>query len=754
MLLYACGNDEVAPNGAAASVADAAPAAVEGPRGVLVRTPLDDAARAERDFAAWTADEAARAALDEGRAADALSQVEAFFEGPLGDPARAVPLLLVGAEAAARLAQWERFETCIAAADELIAELGDEWPYRAPFAAATLQARARHSRALGRPDEAARHLAAAQEIARASGDTELATLLAIETANLWLAADEHAVLEAHVDAALRSPLFEAASAQRSALELCRATSLVVRGRDDPELDEGARALLDVLLDRDDFLPGDRVRALLRMVEVDLRAKRCDAANDGVERARAELAAGEHGGDHFARGLLAMLDARVARQRAQLVGGEAATSLLVSARERLTREFTTRLEIAQGAPLLEDGVGLLHLGEERGLLSELISLEVALEADGPERALAHVARAHALATRHRRSGRVAPTECDAATFGLGEQEGLLVYVTGIDASHLFLVDARGTGHFELPAVVHMSAARTAFEAAFEPRRGDVLPAAEATALADVLLPPAARESMRSWRSCAIVGLDLLRYVPFEVLPWRSTSTLGADLAVSYQPDLVTMAGLARRASPERSDAGPLVVCVAAPRLAAPLEPLALTADQEERLGAGAARSRVDVVVGAAADARALERACASGALVLHVVTHGVDVGGATALALAAPDGTTAQFGAREVEALPRVPPLVILSACRSGAVGRLGEAGLDGLVGAFLERGAQCVLVPYTDVELAAVLDLVAVFQERLLAGEVTVAEALRLARATTASNVGASLLHAVGRGNLRFETQR
>jgi hypothetical protein len=752
--MHACGSDEVAPSVAGESVADATPSPDARPSRLLVRAPLDDAARAERDFAAWTADEAARAALDEGRAADALSEVEAFFEGPLGDPARAVPLLLVGAEAAARLAQWERFDAWIAAADELIAELGDEWPYRAPFAAATLQARARHSRALGRPDEAARHLAAAQEIARASGDSELATLLSIETANLWLAADEHHALEAHVDAALRSSLFEAVSAERSALELCRATSLVVRGRDEPKFDGDARAMLEALIARDVFLPGDRARALLRLVEVDLRAQRCDAAHDGVERARAELAAGEHGGDHFARGLLAMLDARVARSRARLVGGEAEASLLRSAHERLTREFSSRLAIANGAPLLDDGVGLLHLGEERGLLSELISLEVALEADGPARALAHVANVHALATRHRRAGRVAPIECDAAAFGIAEHGGLLVYVTGIDASHLFLVDARGTSHFELPAVAHMNAARSAFEAAFEPRRGDALPAAEARALADVLLPPDARESMRSWRSCAIVGLDLLRYVPFEVLPWQATSTLGAELAVSYQPDLVTAAALARRAPPERSDAGPLVVCVAAPRLAAPLEPLALTAEQVERLAAGTVRSRVDVVAGAAADARALERACASGALVLHVVTHGVEVGGATALALAGAAGTTALFGAREVEALPRVPPLVILSACRTGDVGRLGEAGLDGLAGAFLERGAQCVLVPYTDVELAAVLELVAEFQERLLAGEVTVAEALRLARATAASDDGARLLHAVGRGNLRFESRR
>jgi hypothetical protein len=69
----------------------------------------------------------------------------------------------------------------------------------------------------------------------------------------------------------------------------------------------------------------------------------------------------------------------------------------------------------------------------------------------------------------------------------------------------------------------------------------------------------------------------------------------------------------------------------------------------------------------------------------------------------------------------------------------------------LERGALVVLLPFEDVELDAATRLVALVQERVLAGGTSVAQALaearrELTRADPALAT-ASLLHAFGRAN-------
>ncbi|MEO0653225.1 MAG: CHAT domain-containing protein, partial [Planctomycetota bacterium] len=146
------------------------------------------------------------------------------------------------------------------------------------------------------------------------------------------------------------------------------------------------------------------------------------------------------------------------------------------------------------------------------------------------------------------------------------------------------------------------------------------------------------------------------------------------------------------------------------------------------------------------------AARSGATVLHVLAHGVDdpLGAGVGLALVEPrSGGTQTVGADLVATFERVPPVVVLSGCRAARdSGRLGEGGLQGLVGAFLEAGAQCVLAPMTDVELSASIELTQHLQPLLLGRALSPAEALRVARARLAEGddqrVVASLLHAFG----------
>ena len=747
--------DVEAPTAAPTGAATAAATEVQSVAAPAVVAPLDEAARAARDYEAWLVDGRAREALDAGRAADALAEVEAFFGGPIGDPARALPLQLIAAEAARALGRYTDTEQWLARAEAQLAGLGPSWEFHATFELTLLQSRARAAQDLGRPDEAARQLALANVRALELGDTRMAAALAVETANLWLAADEHALLEQHVTEALASAPFEQHADHRAGLELCLATSLVVRGRLDGARDDEARELLLELVERAELFPRDRARARLRLAELLLRTGDRDGA--ARELAAAALTLDESAdAAHFDRGLLALLEARLARAQADDLAArelhDEARDVRRAALERLAAIFEARLAHARGAPLLADGVGALHVGEERGLLSELVLLEA--HENGAAGALARLAEAHALATRHRRAGREAPAQVDAAALGLGAGEGLLVYLPAVLQSHLFLVDADGCELVALAPVGEINRLRRAFDAAFDPRTSGALPVEQARALAAALLPPAAEARVRRWNTALVVGIELVRYAPFELLPLSDGVPLGECVALGYQPDLVTCAALASRELAQPSADAPLVAWVGAPPVAADLAPITLDAARRARLGRGAPAERVLAFEGRDANAANLVRAASSGALVLHVVTHGVpDASGrGVALALCGSDGRAATFGVRDVEALVHVPPFVVLSACRAArGANRLGESGLDGIVGALLERGALVVLLPFEDVELDAATRLVALVQERVLAGGTSVAQALaearrELTRADPALAT-ASLLHAFGRAN-------
>lgn len=90
--------------------------------------------------------------------------------------------------------------------------------------------------------------------------------------------------------------------------------------------------------------------------------------------------------------------------------------------------------------------------------------------------------------------------------------------------------------------------------------------------------------------------------------------------------------------------------------------------------------------------------------------------------------------------------MILTAGRGA--GCLGEAGLDGLVGALLERSASCVVLAFEDVELSAALELLAPMQAAALSKGTTPRGTLRLLHRASPGQATAgtrAALHAIGR---------
>jgi hypothetical protein len=726
-----------------------------GADGAAVLAAAEDAAvrSGDVDLAAYVADERARTLQSTGRVTEALAVLDAALSRPVVDAGRTLPLELLAADVALDLGRYERVEAALANAERTLAALGPRWPHHGQFEAALFGARARSAQAQGRPDEAAAALGRALDRALTDGAASAVAALEVERANLWLSADRPELLHEQVTAALARPELAEQPAARGALELCSATAAVVRSRIDPALRDGARDALRQLRGRSSLTAIDRLRVELRLTEVELLRGDLDAAEAALAQAGAELDSRPPGTARFEATLWQLNAARLERRRCALAPEPARRSALAALAAQLEREHRSWAEEVRAAPLHPGGSGTLQFGERRGLASEWV--QVLLELEGPERgaqlALGVAAQLQALGSRHRQRPWPALDGLDATRLRLQPGEGLLCYLPAIYGSHLILLDGDGARHFDLPAVGELNRRRVAFDAVFDPAAAAQVWTSAAAELRQGLLPEAALEHVLRWRAVSIVGLDLLRYVPFEWLPLPDGRRLGAALAVGYWPDLPTALRLAEHPPPARATAPLDLAWVAAPALEWPeLDPWPARAADPQVLGRGCAPDRLRGVSGARADLAAVEAAAHSGARILHLLTHGVaadDGSGTTGLALAG--GPQARLCARDVERWTAVPPLVVLSACRAArGPGRLGEGGLEGLVGALLEAGARCVLVAYVDVELEALLTLLDTLQPRLLEGGESPAAALAAAQAAVAERwperPAAALLHAVG----------
>lgn len=694
------------------------------------------------ELALYLAGERGQALLDGGQYADAQRAVEDALARGMGEPSRLPTLHLIAAYAAQALGQTARADEALRRCEEVLAELGPDWDYAVPMALTLLTAQARVARELGRPDDAAARLTRALELALGQGDPDAVQSLDLEFANLWLLTQRLGNLERHVVAArARSKTARG----RAVLELCLATGYLLEGRADAAYDARARERLELLRAGGDLGPNDLALVHLRLAELELRAGNLDAARLELERAARQVP----NPLGFERVLARMLHLRHGRLAALALPEPASRAALVQLLGEAREAFREWLSASRDDPLREDGTGLLHVGERRGLAAEYLSLLVHVE--GAAAAAAALAELQALASFHRRADRIAPAAIDAKTLGLGDGEGVLSYFPSIGETHLFAVDSRGVAHFVLPAVGVLQPLRGAFVDALDPRAPDAAGLrASGPALRAALVPDVVLAHIEDWSAVSITGLDLLRYVPFEALPLADGSSFGTRFSPAYLPDLVTAAWLRSRAVPPRAASAPEVAWLAAPTAPGNEAAIALVDEDRRRLGAGAGRTLA--FEGNAATPQNLALAARSGASVLHVVAHGVPLeDGRIGTGLLLTDGTGGRvvLGPEFFRGLERVPPLVILSACGAGrGAGRLGEAGLDGLVGALLERGASCVVLAFEDVELSAALELLAPMQAAALSKGAAPRDALRLLHRTAPGEAGArtrAALHAIGR---------
>jgi CHAT domain-containing protein len=126
-----------------------------------------------------------------------------------------------------------------------------------------------------------------------------------------------------------------------------------------------------------------------------------------------------------------------------------------------------------------------------------------------------------------------------------------------------------------------------------------------------------------------------------------------------------------------------------------------AHAEREVSALAARHGGRVLTGRAARVDAV-RAALDGARGAHLAAHGRTRGGLTGIELA--DG---ELSSGDLDTVDRVPEIVVLSACATGA---------SALPAALLERGARAVLASVAEVRDAAVSELMLALHEQLAAG--------------------------------------
>lgn len=409
-----------------------------------------------------------------------------------------------------------------------------------------------------------------------------------------------------------------------------------------------------------------------------------------------------------------------------------------------------------------GLGALFPPERQRVLRELLRADRRLfgEAAGTRRALQRVLDLEPLGSTARALG-VAPTTVAAVQRSLAKDRGALVYVAGLDHVWLFVIDGAQLAACELPHRVPAieRRARSWLQALSayrrDPAHGEDLRRLERE-LATALLPAELAPKLAHWRRVAIVGLESLGYVPFEVLPWPTGVRFGGRFAVSYLPSLTVGAWQrdARPAAPPTADAKALLLACpdARPPAGSTLafDPLPFTADDEAQLREAAGERRLPVLRGSDATLPALQQAL-PGTRLLAMLGHGVrDERRQDPQGFLLGDGSTAWSA--DFERLP-LPEYLVLGACRAGR-GRIrrGDDGRNLLPGAALIGGARGVVSPWVDVDYRATLALMSELHRGLFARGLPLDEALRQARLAVAGPdehgpIDAWLFHLYGVGD-------
>lgn len=701
---------------------------------------------------------AADLAIAEGRLEDALDACDRALDRAPDEPLYGGPLRASRADALRRL---ERFDAAESEIDEARRRLVDS-PFHDEVRVQLHGLEGLIDAQLGRPYEAAlafeREEATLDALDPARHDprslAQLRFAATTHAANLDLALERFELAERRLSRFLGESALARSGPVRAQVQvmLGLARSEAARDRTAPgALGEARDALLEALPEAP---PEFALTAHNALADLALRAESWSAAAEHLTAAKRLL---ERVRKPTERALWAAHAARHA------LGCDASQDELAARLEELDDAWQrTRAEWLRLPPSPE-GIGFLHVGTQRLVLSERIRLHLALDpsAAGRARALDVLIEAQGLGVVARSVGGGALRLADVRSELFGEREGALVWFPAMDRSHLFAVDRERVEHVPLPSRdVLVELVRAHRDVVTEPPRG-VDPGRRerdlersGSALAAALLPAAARELLERCNTVHLVGLELIRDPALEALS-VGPAPLGTTHALVRTASLPLSVAQARRAREAPVSRAPILVGL--PTLGPTARALAADASA---LDEGPIDSLLDavrdragpVVTGSDATLRALRST--AGASPLIVLAHGAfldDSGGRPALLLAADDAHDGIVDRDDLERI-QAPPLVVLLACGSArGPERLGDDGIASITGALQVAGARTVIASREDLPRDATYRLAARLVEHLGA-HVPAAEALRRARAELARSQDFGdpwfwgLLHAEGLG--------
>ena len=437
--------------------------------------------------------------------------------------------------------------------------------------------------------------------------------------------------------------------------------------------------------------------------------------------------------------------RSALSRARGAGREALHPLL----DELLACYAALLERQTRVPLRAGGVGTLHWGQQRDLVSECVDTILTLDPSeaGKERAFDLVLQAQLLGTFARRLGLGKPGLAEVRSRMLGEREGLIVILPALERTHLFLVDRAGIRHVFLPSRGKLLALVRPFaelvgrppstSAGEEASRRSAFEQA-GRRLSQAFLPPECADALHDWSGFYVCGLEYLESLPIEAVPGADGRPLGCTHSISWLPSVAEGLWLLEQPA-TRGDASKdlLLLSSAEPgdsvyRRHPELTPIQLADAEVDELARGFAPSRVDRLERQRATRAELARLAPTCRGILEIFGHGVASSlpeRPAAVALSATNEDEGLLDCEWIEAHLVPPPFVALFACGT-ALGptRLGDDSAAQLGNSLLFKRARAVLLSRARLSLGAMLELDQELHRALLSELRTPAEALRLAR--------------------------
>ncbi len=424
-------------------------------------------------------------------------------------------------------------------------------------------------------------------------------------------------------------------------------------------------------------------------------------------------------------------------------------------EALEDLFGAQVDEWRRLPPDAGGFGFLQPPARRLLLSELIHLRLTRAgAAAAEAALMCLLETQACSVLARRRNATAGDLEAIRQHVLQPDGGVLIYLPARPQSHVFAITHARVQHWLLAAendlqhacrpltnrLVGLTAVTDEAAAAHGIALRRDLDAARAA-----LLPAALADQVRTWKCLSVVGADLMRDLPFEVLPSTDAADaplLGEIVPVDQLPSLPWAIACARDLvqAPRSPPSLTLFACIAPRAAASEVQSLTLTEGDltflqhvESKRACIGARATVQ----AAADAEPTA--------ITHFLAHEDSRDDELLTGLSLYDGSLwhESFAKR-----PRRGGLGVLSVCGAGATERrLGEGiSLTSLGGALLAAGAQAVMQSRDKVLLVEHLALLDPFYRELMR-QASPAAALQRARSALAG--GSSLVARVRRGQFQ-----